>query len=715
MKILSSFLAFLAFAGISSAGLITPAGITLESGSQFYLAAYIIDDSGLSGLADEANYTTITHAAVLPNNAWTTDAPGGAVDYFGLDRTLAPLPVFILPLGGDFFLTDLVFWGYHFDAANGNESKEFLVEFSNDNGTTYPASVVVSSTAIAQGAATTLPFGGSFLTNQVRLTVNDNWFGSAGGGDRAGLGEVKFIGTPNRDPFLEAPTIVNLELNGGVQTFTIDVSNGGQDEDLVFDLVEMSGVDGAKFTVVSAPTSLTPQAGGQIQLSFDPGGVAGVISASILIETNDPVENESLILLSGVIADPIISVSPASIRIGPLPSNSGAQMLSVTVSNAGFAQNLTLDPAPAIVGPDSGHFSTTAPSASILPGNMSDIDIVFDPLGKDGIFRATLQISSNSVGAPVVEVPILVIIDIEDPLVAWWPLDVDGTDASGNGHDGVAMGSPVLATGANANTGGSLDFDGSTTRFDVAYSPDVNPLSFTVTLWANADSTATGFRSPITSRDDFQGSETHGFIIYNNSVGNWDFWTGDGNPGWDELAGASVVTGTWTHIAIVYDFLTNTKTLYIDGVESAVDNASPTPQYSPNGSTVEQEALHIGAGQDDGNNFWFDGRIDDIGLFRDVLTVDEINSIKDNGVASVASRIPPFQILSINRLANGNVELTFESTLDTIYDIERSTDLEEWLPGFSGIGANGVTTVIDDDPLTDTEVFYRIINTGEQD
>ena len=47
-------------------------------------------------------------------------------------------------------------------------------------------------------------------------------------------------------------------------------------------------------------------------------------------------------------------------------------------------------------------------------------------------------------------------------VVAWWPLDNDGSDASGNGHDAVVVGTGVSAgqPGANAATGQSTDFTG---------------------------------------------------------------------------------------------------------------------------------------------------------------------------------------------------------------------------------------------------------------
>ena len=218
-------------------------------------------------------------------------------------------------------------------------------------------------------------------------------------------------------------------------------------------------------------------------------------------------------------------------------------------------------------------------------------------------------------------------------LVAWYPLDTDASDASGNGHDGSVVGGTVNfgQAGANGATGSSAAFPDNG-HIDVPFSSALNPGSFTVTLWANAGSTG-GFASPITSRDDVAGPITHGYIIYNNSGGNWDFWTGDGDAGWDTLQGPAVATSTWTHLAITYDAGTDTKTLWVDGVAAVSDNvpqSGPT-QYAPNG-TIESENLHIGSGQDDGANFYFDGNIDDVTIWDEALDGAAIQNIMDNSL-----------------------------------------------------------------------------------
>lgn len=183
--------------GMASATvLITPGGATNTSGvTEFFSLANIANNSGLSGSATFENYNTITHANAGAGNAWTTNAPNGTDDYF-LSTSPGTPAVITLDLGAVYEVTDFVFWGYHFGSANGNEAREFSLEFSSDGGSSFGAPVTVSnplSTYAAQNA-NTLSLGGTFAADTVRLTIDDNHFGgTAPGGDRLGLGEVKFV------------------------------------------------------------------------------------------------------------------------------------------------------------------------------------------------------------------------------------------------------------------------------------------------------------------------------------------------------------------------------------------------------------------------------------------------------------------------------------------------------------------------------------------
>ena len=85
--------------------------------------------------------------------------------------------------------------------------------------------------------------------------------------------------------------------------------------------------------------------------------------------------------------------------------------------------------------------------------------------------------------------------------------------------------------------------------------------------------------------------------------------------------------GSWQHIAITYDFRIPEKKLYVDGNLVATTNDRITPNLGVN-------PFNIGAGGDFGTEFYFDGEIDDIGLWDGPLGLQEIRTARTNGVAA---------------------------------------------------------------------------------
>lgn len=223
-------------------------------------------------------------------------------------------------------------------------------------------------------------------------------------------------------------------------------------------------------------------------------------------------------------------------------------------------------------------------------------------------------------------------------VIAWWPLDTDASDASGNGHDGSVVGGTVNfgQPGANAATGLSASFPDNG-HIDIPYSSALNPGSqgpggsgsFTIALWANSTDNA-GFNSPFTARED-NGTSVNGPIIYNNADGNWSYWAGNGGPpgAWNAIDDGPVPLNTWQHVAITYDSLSMTRQMFVDGVEVINENLG-----------VSANALrdtHIGSGQDDGANFYWNGRIDDVIIFDEALSQGEIMNVMNNSIPEPSS------------------------------------------------------------------------------
>ena len=503
------------------------------------------------------------------------------------------------------------------------------------------------------------------------------------------------------DPALSVPNPIDLVLNGGIQVIEIPINNPGQTQTLTVSAATFNG--DPNFSVTTLPGPVTPGSSGNLVVTFDPAGNNGAFEADLKITSNDSLTPVRTTTLRGAIHDPML-VSDATVDLGENTTG------TITLTNNGATRSLQVSGI-TITGNSDNFEITSIPSTIAANGGTDDIEISFDSLGEQGNFSVTLTFNTDDPINPAFIVIVTATVPFSDTLVAWWPLDIDGTDASGNGFDGVVEGSLVASPGANGATGGSLEFDGFSSRIDVPFDQALNPQDFTVTLWANA-STTSGFASPITSRDDVGGgTSTHGYILYNDNGGNWNFWTGDGNPGWDTLTGESVTTDTWTHIAMTFDSVTQTKSIWINGTLAASDVAAA--QYSLNG-TVEMEPLHIGAGQDDGLNFWFSGKIDDVGLFRVALSPDNINSIMTDGVGGFTGSSRALEITDIDLGPNpGEVTITFNSVNGAAYIIERSTNLapNSWDELTDNHASEGETTSFTDldVPVGTTKLFYRVI------
>ncbi len=206
-------------------------------------------------------------------------------------------------------------------------------------------------------------------------------------------------------------------------------------------------------------------------------------------------------------------------------------------------------------------------------------------------------------------------------LVAHWKLDEgSGTiasDSSGNRHDGTLEGNTQWVAGV---LDGGLQFAGVPDRVVVPYSAQLNPTdAFTVSLWTNVAPGSSGYRSPITSRDErLTGGGQSGYIIYAGSNNNWQFWIGTGT-GWSTAAGTAVQNGEWTHVAVTY--VPGDQKIYINGALAG--------QATGTMSANTQQYLAIGAGRTDyaQGDYFFVGKIDDVRVYNNVLSATEIGRL----------------------------------------------------------------------------------------
>ncbi len=183
-------------------------------------------------------------------------------------------------------------------------------------------------------------------------------------------------------------------------------------------------------------------------------------------------------------------------------------------------------------------------------------------------------------------------------------------DSSGNGNDVRLMNGTTWVEG---KFGKALSFDG-VDDFASAVVPGAPQGADLRTVVAWAKSNNTGIKGGVVAYGNPAVNCVFGFLHYS---GVWvsQLW---GPAPWDLETSARVDT-SWHHHAVLYDG----KNLvhYLDGEEIANAPRSPTTV----GTT-----LIIGA-EVDGND-WFNGFVDEVGIFNVVLTVDDIQSIMTEGL-----------------------------------------------------------------------------------
>ncbi|MGH2272852.1 LamG-like jellyroll fold domain-containing protein [Anaerohalosphaeraceae bacterium U12dextr] len=199
-----------------------------------------------------------------------------------------------------------------------------------------------------------------------------------------------------------------------------------------------------------------------------------------------------------------------------------------------------------------------------------------------------------------------------DVMVGYWTLDNSADDSTPNAYDGTLCNFPTDGSQwQTGNVNGALVFDG---QDYVSLPHIINPAatSFSAFAWVRLD-----VKNPSVSQGILQqlGDDA------NNMGRTWLYRTTDdrlgcylgGSPLESEQIIPFDITQQWHHVGVTYNKLTNTASLYVDGIcaNSATRNAEAC-----------MEPFYLG--RQKSGNYW-NGAIDDVRIYGRVLTASEIN------------------------------------------------------------------------------------------
>ncbi len=213
-------------------------------------------------------------------------------------------------------------------------------------------------------------------------------------------------------------------------------------------------------------------------------------------------------------------------------------------------------------------------------------------------------------------------------VAAWWPLDEASGTISGelvHGNAGAHVGSPTPIAG---KVGGALDFDG-TNYVEVPDAPelDVGDGDFSLDLWVRTTD-ASGVDTILDKRNPGPAYLGYEIYVYNGSVG-FELANGLGSPTYTNYnSSAFIADGEWHFIAItVARDNPDGLIFYLDG--QVVQDFDPTGRT---GSLANDSPVRIGV-RAFSDTAYFDGSMDEIELFKRVLTPAEVQALYDAGPA----------------------------------------------------------------------------------
>ena len=208
----------------------------------------------------------------------------------------------------------------------------------------------------------------------------------------------------------------------------------------------------------------------------------------------------------------------------------------------------------------------------------------------------------------------------DSALVAHWDFEGDFTDATGNGHDGLAFGDPAIVN--DPLRGQVLVVDGDD-RIGVSDAPDLNfgaNESMTLSAWANFEiaDAPEGWKGIVAKgRTELGGGTNYVdtfYGLYISPSNNWHINSGGVNG--DAHAAPS---GQWHHLAFVQDGPANEGFFYIDGevvMSGSAESCDTTGRplfIGAAGTDIEVSVFES-----------FKGRIDDVRIYSYALSELEI-------------------------------------------------------------------------------------------
>ena len=271
-------------------------------------------------------------------------------------------------------------------------------------------------------------------------------------------------------------------------------------------------------------------------------------------------------------------------------------------------------------------------------------------------------------------------------LVGWWPFNGNANDESGNGNNGTVNGAALTSDRFN-NINTAYSFNGQSDFIQLQNSNSIDSLyDFSVSAWINPNNLNSLFQYIVSKDSDGYAAN-----------GDWDFYlknnqlsfaiTSNTPPTYEQQSNSSIQSISWQNVLVTRQSGNGIVKMYVNGIldTSMVGNI---------GLVYNLQQMVFGK-QGSSNQHYFNGKIDDIGIWNRVISQQEITDLYNGCQLSVNTQ-PSNQQININNYAQFIVGST-----DPIATFQWQTDLGVGFQNLNSVGQYSGTT---NDTLTVSNV-----------
>ncbi len=285
-------------------------------------------------------------------------------------------------------------------------------------------------------------------------------------------------------------------------------------------------------------------------------------------------------------------------------------------------------------------------------------------------------------------------------LLGYWPFNGNANDVSGNGNNGTVNGASLTSDRFGA-VNNAYSYDGINDYINAGQ--NINFTNFTISTWVLLNTSSSNAINAIISKIS---SNFQNFEIRMNP--NPTFAIGTGTS-WDGLSSNQSISNlSWTNIIISFDS-NNTLKMYING---AVESST----YLSNYEDVQGFTTYFGARPNNqgvsSTDFFFNGKIDDVGIWNRALTQQEITALYNACAGIQITNQPTNSTIS----AGSNAQFTVNAAAGSTFQWQSNPANFGWqnVPNnssYSG-GTTNTLTVTNTTVSNHHQPFRAIVNAG---